>query len=99
MQRVFGFIDFIRERGIMGLAMGFVLGGAVSKVTTSFSSDIINPALVYVFGGTQRLADVHIGSIAIGKFSAAVVDFLILAFVVYIIFKVLGLSNLDKPKE
>ncbi|OGG45025.1 hypothetical protein A2673_02960 [Candidatus Kaiserbacteria bacterium RIFCSPHIGHO2_01_FULL_50_13] len=98
MQQILGFIDFIRERGVMGLAIGFVLGGAVSRVTTSFSADIINPTLVYLFGGTQRLADVHLGTIAIGKFIGAVVDFFVLALAVYLIFKVLGLASLDKPR-
>ena len=99
MQQVVGFIDFVRERGVMGLAIGFVLGGAVSRVTTSFSSDVINPALVYLFGGTQRLGDFHIGTVAVGKFAAAIVDFCVLALAVYVLFKVLGLSSLDKPKQ
>jgi len=93
-----GFVGFIRERGVMGLAIGFVLGGAVSKITTSFSTDIVNPTLAYFFGGTERLGDIMIGTIAIGKFLAAVVDFFILALVVYLIFKVLRLDKLDKPK-
>ncbi|OGG77605.1 hypothetical protein A3B35_01015 [Candidatus Kaiserbacteria bacterium RIFCSPLOWO2_01_FULL_54_24] len=96
---VAGFITFIRERGVMGLAIGFVLGGAVSKVTTSFSSDIVNPALSYFFGGTERLGDIMVGSVAIGKFLAAILDFFILALTVYLIFRVLKLDTLDKPKE
>jgi len=83
----------------MGLAIGFVLGGAVSKVTTSFSSDIVNPALSYFFGGTERLGDIMVGSVAIGRFLAAILDFFILALTVYLIFRVLKLDTLDKPKE
>ena len=97
--QVSGFIEFIRERGVMGLAIGFVLGGAVSRITTSFSADVVNPSLAYLFGGTERLTDISIGSIAIGKFLAAVLDFFILALVVYLIFKVLKLDQLDKKKE
>lgn len=95
---VAGFIDFVRERGVMGLAIGFVLGGAVSKITTSLSSDILNPLIAYIFGGTGRLGDIMIGTIGIGKFLAAVLDFFILALVVYLIFKMLRLDKLDKPK-
>ena len=40
-----GFLTFIREQGIIGLAMGFVLGGSVSKLVTSFVNDIINPII------------------------------------------------------
>ncbi|OGG58144.1 hypothetical protein A2853_01350 [Candidatus Kaiserbacteria bacterium RIFCSPHIGHO2_01_FULL_55_17] len=95
---VTGFIEFIRERGVMGLAIGFVLGGAVSKVTTSFSTDILNPTLSYLFGGTERLSDLMLGTIAIGKFLAAIVDFFVLALAVYIIFKVLRLDKIDIKK-
>ena len=94
-----GFIEFIRERGVMGLAIGFVLGGAVSRVTTSFSSDIVNPTLSYFFGGTERLGDLMIGSIALGRFLAAILDFLVLALTVYLIFRVLKLDKLDKSKD
>lgn len=94
-----GFLEFIRERGVAGLLIGFVLGGALSKVTTSFSTDILNPALSIVFGSTQKLADVSIGTIAIGKFAVTVLDFLVLALVVYLLFKVMGLDKLDKPKQ
>ena len=97
--QVVGFIDFVRERGVVGLAIGFVLGGAVSKVTTSFSTDIVNPTLTYLFGGTGRLGDITIGSIALGKFLATLLDFFILAITVYLIFKVLKLDKLDKKKE
>lgn len=93
-----GFLEFIRERGVAGLLIGFVLGGALSKVTSSFSNDILNPALAIVFGSTQRLADIFIGTIAIGRFAVAVLDFLILALVVYLLFKVMGLDKLDKAK-
>jgi large conductance mechanosensitive channel len=40
-----GFADFIREQGVVGLATGFILGGAVSKVVSALVSDIINPLL------------------------------------------------------
>jgi large-conductance mechanosensitive channel len=45
-----GFIDFIRERAIVGLAMGFVLGGSVSQMVNSFINDIINPIVGVVIG-------------------------------------------------
>jgi len=37
------FVDFIRKQGVAGLAIGFILGGAVSKVVTALIEDIINP--------------------------------------------------------
>ena len=94
-----GFIEFVRERGVVGLAIGFVLGGAVSKVTTSFSTDILNPIIALLFGSTAALADFAIGNVAIGKFIATVIDFMVLALAVYLIFMVLKLDTLDKKKE
>lgn len=38
-----GFINFIREQGIIGLAVGFLLGGSASRVVTSLVNDVINP--------------------------------------------------------
>ena len=93
-----GFVNFIWERGVMGLLIGFVLGGAVSKVTASFSADILNPLLAAVFGSTNKLADFMIGSVALGKFLASIIDFLVLAIVIYILFKVLKLETLDVKK-
>ena len=94
-----GFLDFIRERGVMGLAIGFVLGGAVLKVTTSFSTDVLTPSLAYLFGGTEKLNELMLGSVAIGKFIATIIDFFVLALAVYILFKVLKLDRLDKKEE
>lgn len=97
--QVTGFVDFVRERGVVGLAIGFVLGGAVSKVTTSFSTDVVNPSLSYFFGGTEKLNELAVGSIAVGKFLAAILDFFVLALTVYLIFKLLKLDRLDKKPE
>jgi len=38
-----GFIEFVRDQGVVGLAVGFILGGAISKVVTSLVENIINP--------------------------------------------------------
>ncbi len=100
--KVTGFMDFIREQGVVGLAVGFILGGAVSKTVTSLVENIINP-LVGAMLGKVALADraATIGAISIkyGAFISTVVDFLIVAAVVYFGVKALGLDKLDKKKE
>ena len=93
-----GFLQFIREQGVMGLALGFILGTAVSKVVASFSADVINPLIAFFLGSTDRLDTLAIGSVRIGSFLANVVDFAIIAVVVYLIFKTLGLDKLDIKK-
>lgn len=97
---VMGFIDFIRERGVIGLAVGFLMGGAISKVVTAFVNDIINPILGLALGGGSGLkaAAFEIGSVKImwGDMLAVLIDFLVVAFVVYFGFKILKLDKLDK---
>jgi len=97
-----GFIDFIRERGVMGLAIGFILGGAISKTVASLVEDIINP-LIGLAMGRINLADkaFNLGnaSIKYGSFISAIINFIIIAAVVYFGFKILKLEKLDKKKE
>lgn len=97
-----GFIEFIRKQGVMGLAVGFILGGAVSKVVASLVTDIINPVLGVALGsvGGLKEASLKIGSTKIlwGNFLSATVDFLVIALVVYFGVKLLRLDKLDKKE-
>ncbi len=98
-----GFFEFIREQGIVGLALGFILGGAVSKLVTSLVNDIVNPLLGIFLGMAGNLTSlvIKIGPVKImlGSFIANLIDFLVIAFVVYFVFKVLGIEKLDKKKN
>lgn len=97
-----GFIDFIREQGVVGLAVGFILGGAVSKVVSALVTDIINPLLGIVLGaaGGLREAALQLGSARImyGDLISVVIDFIVIALVVYYGVKLIGLDKLDKKK-
>lgn len=98
-----GFIDFVREQGVVGLAVGFILGGAVSKVVTALVTDIINPLLGMILGTTNGLktASFGIGSARIlyGDLLSVLIDFLVIAIVVYYGVKMLKLDKLDKAKN
>jgi large conductance mechanosensitive channel len=95
-----GFIDFIRAQGVIGLAIGFILGGAVSKVVSALVTDIINPLVGLLLGSTTGLkeASFAIGSAKImwGDFVSIVIDFIVIAAVIYFGFKMLRLEKLDK---
>ena len=97
-----GFIEFIREQGVVNLAIAFVLGVAVTKVVTSLVEDIINPIIGGLIGSTAGLATVSltIGSVQImwGHFLGVLIDFVIVAAVIYYGFKLLRLDKLDKKK-
>lgn len=94
-----GFLDFIREQGVVGLAIGFILGGAVSKLVASLVNDVIDPLIGLVFGSTEGLAALSAGPVLYGQFLATFVDFVVIAAVVYFGFKMLKLEKLDKKKE
>ena len=96
------FIRFVREQGVVGLTVGFILGGAVSKVVASLVSDIINPILSAFLGAVGGLETLTLGvgpiKILLGNFLATLIDFAVIALVIYYIFKGLGLEKLDKKK-
>jgi large conductance mechanosensitive channel len=98
-----GFLNFIREQGVMGLAVGFILGGAVSKVVTALVEDIINPLIGLAMGAAKGLntASFGIGSARIlyGDLLSVIIDFAVVAAVVYFGVKLIGLDKLNKNKE
>jgi len=98
-----GFIDFIREQGVVGLAVGFILGGSVSKVVSSLVADIINPVFSVILGAAGNLKDsfLQIGPVKImwGNFLNNFIDFAVIAAVVYFGVKFLRLEKLDKKKN
>jgi len=97
-----GFFNFIREQGVVGLAVGFILGGAVSKVVAALVTDIINPIIGVAIGsvGDLKSAAINLGTAKImyGDLISVFIDFLVIALVVYFGVKLLGLEKLDKKK-
>ena len=97
-----GFMGFIREQGVVGLAVGFILGGAVSKLVASLVEDIINPLLGLALGSVdlaQKAIQVGDAQIMWGSLVSVVIDFLVIALVVYFGVKWLGLDKADKEKK
>lgn len=95
-----GFIDFIKKKGVAGLAVGFIMGGAVSKLVASITQDLINPVVGLLLGmvGGLKEAYVSIGEAKImyGNFITTFIDFIIIALVVYFGVKLLKLDNSEK---
>lgn len=97
-----GFIQFIQNQGIIGLAVGFVLGGKASQLVSALVNDLINPPLGLALGKVNlRSAAVNIGSVKLywGDFLSTFIDFLIVALVVYLGVEVLGLNKLDTKEK
>lgn len=97
-----GFLQFVREQGVVGLAVGFVLGTAVAKVVSALVTDIISP-LIGLMLGRVNLQDkaLNVGSVHLmwGDFISAVIDFIVIALVIYFGVKWLGLEKLGTKKE
>ncbi|OGZ33671.1 MAG: hypothetical protein A2Y98_01925 [Candidatus Portnoybacteria bacterium RBG_19FT_COMBO_36_7] len=98
-----GFIQFIREQGVVGLAVGFILGGAVGKVVSSLVQDIIQPLLGLILGGAGGLNAASFKiletEVIYGRFLGVFIDFIIIAAVVYFMFKALKMDKLDAKKQ
>ena len=97
-----GFLEFIREQGVLGLAVGFILGGAVAKVVSAMVEDLINPIIGIILGKAGNLSEysIQVGSAQImwGHFITSFIDFVVIAAVVYYGVKGVGLDKLDKKK-
>jgi large conductance mechanosensitive channel len=103
-----GFVNFVREQGVVGLAIGLVLGIALKSVVDSLVNNIFNPIVGLFTGGVdlsdkylcvQKVADACTTRINYGQFISDIISFVIIAAAVYFTFVVLKLDKLDKPKE
>ena len=84
------FKSFLNEYTIVGMAIGIIMGGATKELVNSLVKDIVMPFIVPVIPGESwREAAFSIGSITIqwGSFLSAIINFVILALIVFIIAK------------
>lgn len=96
-----GFLDFIREKGVIGLATGIIIGTAVTALVRALVDQIINPLVgLIVDARSLEEATFNIGEAVIGwgAFMNALINFIIIAAVVYFGFKLLKLEKLDKKQ-
>jgi large conductance mechanosensitive channel len=87
------FKEFIGKAGVLGLAIGFIMGTAIGKVVTALVQDLIMPipgALIQGGDWRKAIVTIPIGngmSFGIGDFVGAVIDFSIIALVIFMIAK------------
>lgn len=104
-----GFVDFLRTQGVAGLAVGLVLGSAVTVLARSLIDNIILPPVGLLLGSSDGLkglswtiGTVNGGDPAViyyGTFLNDLINFVIIALVVFLVFNLLGLSKIDKKKD
>lgn len=100
-----GFMNFIRTQGVIGLAIGLVLGTQIKAVVDQLIASFINPLLGLVLPGEGDLNQKTFTLVLFGKkavfaygaFIFVLLSFLIVAIVIYYIVKLLRLDKLQQP--
>lgn len=103
MKKLMGeFKEFIMRGNVMDLAVGVIIGGAFGAIVTSLTEDIISPILG-LFGNldfSQLVAKVGNVEIRYGAFLTAVINFLIMALIIFLMVKGINkLMTIGKKKE
>ncbi len=101
------FKDFISKGNVIDLAVGVIIGGAFGKIVTSLVNDIIMPVIGIILGKvnfselklviTPAQGDQPEVAVLYGSFIQNIVNFLIMAFVIFLMVK--AINNLRKTKE
>ena len=94
------FKEFISKGNIVDMAVGVIIGSAFGKIVTSLVNDIFMPIIGVIIGGLDfSNLSIKVGNSAImyGSFIQNVVDFLIVAFFIFVFVKII--NNLFKKEE
>lgn len=98
MKLISEFKEFISRGSVMDMAVGIIIGAAFTAIVTSFVSDIVQPFIVLITGGGTGVSGLVIpvagtpNGIDFGAFISAIINFLIIALVVFLLIK--GINKL-----
>lgn len=87
------FKEFIAKGNVLDLAVGVIIGAAFGKIVTSLTDDVIMP-VVGIFLGHTDFSTIMLGPMKIGLFINAVINFVIIAFIIFMIVK--GANTMKK---
>jgi large conductance mechanosensitive channel len=93
------FMDFLMKYQVIGLAVAFIIGAAATKMVTATVNDIIMPIIgALIPGGDWRTTVVQAGPIKllVGDFVGAIIDFVIIALVVFLVVKYMMKGDTSK---
>jgi large conductance mechanosensitive channel len=96
------FKAFIMKGNVVDLAIGVIIGAAFGGIVNSLVTDIITPILLQpalAAAGADDIASWKPGGLLLGKFIAAVISFLVIAFVLFLIVKGINATTRKKEKE
>ena len=86
------FKEFINKGNVVDLAVAVILGTAFGKIITSLVDDVIMP-IIALAGSAKTIEEFKLGPLYIGKFLCATINFLIIAFVLFIIIKAINKAS------
>lgn len=96
------FKEFVMRGNVLDLAVGVIIGAAFQAIVTSLTNDIISP-LLGIFGGmdfSDMSFTINGATIAYGKFITAIINFLIMAFIIFLIVKLVNkIMSIGKKPE
>lgn len=99
------FTQFVREKGVIGLAVGIIVGGAVTQFVNAIIKDLIDPIIGAVIGGGQGLASYAYTipgttiSFIYGDLISELINFVAILLVIYLLFVKSPLNKLDKKDQ
>jgi large conductance mechanosensitive channel len=82
------FRNFIMRGNVVDLAVAVIIGGAFGQIVSSFVADIITPAILtpaMQVAGVDKLVDLSVNGIQYGLFLAAIINFLVIAFCLFLV--------------
>ena len=91
------FIEFINKYGVVGLAIGFIIGSASKDLVNALVADILMPIILFfVPEGNWRELTLSLGTIhlAVGHFLGALLDYLIIALIVFFLMRQIKKTSL-----
>lgn len=81
------FKDFALKGNVLDLAVGVIIGGAFGRIVSALVDNILMPVINMVAGSEGSFKELKIGSIEIGAFLQATLDFLIIALILFLIIR------------
>lgn len=97
-----GFLDFVREQGVMALAIGIIIGAGAKEVVDSFVKGFVDPVIALLIPNAKSLSVATLtvsGKVfAWGNFVSVAIRFLIILAVVYFAISKLA-KYVDRPKS
>lgn len=104
-----GFMDFVREQGVVGLAVGLALGTSATVLVKSIVDNFVNPLVGVILPGSTNLSDKYyclseefgecVNKLGWGAIASNIISFLAVAAVIYFVVKGLKLDKWDKAKS